>query len=155
MVLSQSLGYLCSHQFKTNMNIIFFKKALQGFQTSQICDTQAYVHHLISLRSKRFQSSYCAKVRAEAKKRLNLARKRLLRRLSPDHLCQPEEHRFWKHKILLFHLLCIQTTETMFVMHHYLVPGFFLWEKPWGREVRVASQRSCDGKERSCVFHIF
>ena len=48
-----------------------------------------------SLRSKRFQSSYCAKVRAEAKKRLkgeglvpvfltNLARKRLLRRL-PGH----------------------------------------------------------------------
>ena len=26
---------------------------------------------------------------------------------SPDHLCQPEAHRFWKHKILLFHLLCI------------------------------------------------
>ena len=33
-----------------------------------------------SLRSKRFQSSYCAKVRVEAKK-TNLARKRLLRRL--------------------------------------------------------------------------
>ena len=29
----------------------------------------------------------------------------------------------------------------MFVMHHYLVPGLFLWEKPWGREVRIAWQR--------------
>ena len=29
----------------------------------------------------------------------------------------------------------------MSVMHHYLVPRlFFLWEKPWGREVRIAWQ---------------
>ena len=50
-----------SHQltdeFKTNMNIIFKSnvKALQGlrvsprvFQTTQICDSHAYVHHLIT-----------------------------------------------------------------------------------------------------------
>ena len=65
---------------------------------------------------------------------------------SPDHLCQPEAHRFWKHKILLFHLLCIQTTETMFVMHHYLVPGLFFMGKALGTrgQDRVAtSQHSC------------
>ena len=41
-----------------------------------------------SLRSKRFQSSYCAKVRAEAKKRLKEEGegKRLLRRLKNEKL---------------------------------------------------------------------
>ena len=29
------------------------------------------------------------------------------------------------------------------VMHHYLVPRLFLWEKTWEQEVRVASQHSC------------
>ena len=46
------------------------------FQTLQICDTHAYVHHLIT----------CAN-----QKRIGW--------------------RFWKHKILSFHLLCIQTPK--------------------------------------------
>ena len=107
-----------SHQFKTNLNIIFFKKALQGFQTFQICDTQAYVHHLITCANQKSIGSgntrfFCFTCYA----------------FKQPKQCLP----------------CIITSSQ----------AFFLWEKPWGREVRVASQRSCDGKERSCVFHIF
>ena len=78
-----------SHQFKTIINIIFFKKALQGFQTSQICDTQAYVHHLITCANQKSIGS-------------------------------------GNRRFSLFHLLCIQTTETMFVMHLTSSQAFFM-----------------------------
>ena len=144
-----------SHQFKTNMNIIFFKKALQGFQTSQICDTQAYVHHLISLRSKRFQSSYCAKVRAEAKKKVE-PREETLATQAITWSPVPTRRASVLETQDSFVSLVMQSNNRNDVCDASLPrPRLFLWEKHWGREVRVASQRSCDGKERSCVFHIF
>ena len=66
-------------KFKTNMNIIFKSdvRALPG----------------LSVSPRVFQRPQICDTHASVP--------------SPDHLCQPEAHRFWKHKILLFHLLCI------------------------------------------------
>ena len=109
---SEDSWFHTSHQltdeFKTNMNIIFKSnvKALQGlrvspgvFQTTQICDTHAYFHHLIT----------CAN-----QKRISSGNTRFF-----CFTCYAFKQCLW----------CIITSS----------PSFFLWEKPWGREVRVAS----------------
>lgn len=118
-----------SHQLtdelKMNMNIIFKSnvRALKGlrvsprnFQTSQICDTHAYFHHLIT----------CAN-----QKRIGSGNTRFF-----CFTC----HAFKQPRQCLW---CIIISS----------PGFFLWEKPWGRKVRVASHKRRVQSQRSCWVH--
>ena len=109
------LGFIphTSWPMKTNMNIVVKSnvRALKGlgvsprvFQTSQICDTHAYFHHLIT----------CAN-----QKHIGSGNTRFF-----CFTC----YAFKQQKQCLW---CIITSSR----------GFFLWEKPWGREERIAWQR--------------
>ena len=75
---SRSVSLLTVYRLRSGFVCLFFPFVC--FFKKDLIEIRYEEGMLASLRSKRFQSSYCAKVRAEAKKR-----KRLLRRL---HACR-------------------------------------------------------------------